>query len=98
MAFVSGAWKAVCDRCGRPFLNRELRLEHTGLRCCGDCWDPKHPQEFVRAKADKQMPPWVRPEATPTFVTIGPPDWNMGDVPASTGIGGMAIGSTFRVS
>lgn len=74
--FVSGAWKTICDRCGREFLNRALRLEHTGLRVCGDCWDPKHPQELVRAKADKQTPPWVRPEAPDTFVAIAPPDWD----------------------
>ena len=76
MTYVSGAWKAVCDRCGRVYLNRHLRLEYTGLRVCGDCHETRHPQELVRAKADKQTPPWVRPEAPDVFVAVEPPDWD----------------------
>jgi len=67
MTFVLGAYKAQCDRCGWDFLNRKLVKEWTGLRVCkgpgtNECWEPRHPQEKLRGKVDRQAPPWVRPE------------------------------------
>lgn len=60
--FEIGQWKAVCDRCGLDFKARELRLEWTNLRVCGDCWEPRHPQDMLKGKADRQAPPWTRPD------------------------------------
>lgn len=37
---------------------------------CHSCWEPRHPQEFVRAKEDKQSVPWSRPEAEDSFVGV----------------------------
>lgn len=67
MSFVLGAWKAQCDRCGFDFLNRQLRREWNGLRTCSgggtnDCWEPRHPQQYLRGKADRQATSWSRPE------------------------------------
>ena len=43
--FASGKnASAICDRCGFSVPYREIRAEWTGLRVCGDCWEPKHPQ------------------------------------------------------
>lgn len=66
------AWLAICDRCGWKYKNTQLRLEWTGLRtCCGpgtnQCWEARHPQDFVKGVVDRQNPPWVRPEGTDTF-------------------------------
>ena len=66
MQYVSGAWNVVCDRCGFKFRNKDLRKEWTGLMVCSgprtnDCWEPRHPQETLKAKKDRQSPPWVRP-------------------------------------
>lgn len=79
MAFELGQWNAVCDRCGFEFKARHLRLEWTGLRVCSgpstnDCWEQRHPQDFVRGQKDRQSPPWVRPEAPDVFITPGPID------------------------
>lgn len=65
--FELGQWKAMCDRCGFEFKARQLRKEWTGLRVCSgpgsnDCWEPRHPQDFVRGKKDDQTPPWTRPD------------------------------------
>ena len=60
--FKMGQWRAVCDRCGMDRYSSELRLEWTGLRVCGDCWEPRHPQDYLKGKADRQAPPWTRPE------------------------------------
>lgn len=69
--FVMGAWNCICDRCGREFKNYELRKEWTGLRVCRDCWEPRHPQDYVRGKADEQAPPWTRPEQPEIDVSPG---------------------------
>lgn len=60
-----GRWNVLCDRCGFKYKNNQLRLEWTGLRVCSgmgtnDCWEVRHPQDFVRGRRDRQLPPWVR--------------------------------------
>ena len=60
-----GKWKAQCDRCGWDFYNTQLRKEWTGLMTCSgagtnQCWEPRHPQDFVRGVPDPQAVPWVR--------------------------------------
>ena len=75
--FDLGKWNAICDRCGFEYKSDQLRLEWTNLRtCCGpgtnECWEPRHPQDFVKGKPDRQAPPWVRPE--PPEITVGPGD------------------------
>jgi hypothetical protein len=65
------AWRAICDRCGFNRLNHELRREWTGLMVCREtCWEARHPQDFVRGKADRQNPPWVRPEPEDNFISV----------------------------
>lgn len=71
-AFEHGQWNAVCDRCGFEFKARQLSKEWTGLMVCrgagtNDCWEPRHPQESVRGRVDKQAPPWTRPEPPAVF-------------------------------
>ena len=60
--FELGAYNAICDRCGVQRKNHQLRLEWTGLRVCRDCFEVRHPQDYLRGKPDKQAPPWTRPE------------------------------------
>lgn len=74
--FVKGQWNAICDRCGFQFKSAQLRSEWTGLRVCSgqgtnDCWEVQHPQDFVRGKADRQMPPWTRPDSDGIDVSPG---------------------------
>ena len=69
-SFVSGDFKAMCDRCGRIFKGSELRREWDGLMVCAGDFEIRHPQDFVRGIADKQVPPWTRSE--PEDVFVGP--------------------------
>jgi ribosome-binding protein aMBF1 (putative translation factor) len=69
--YAHGQWNVVCDRCGGDFKSAQLRKEWTGLRVCRDCWDYRHPQEFLRGKKDRQAPPWVRPEQPEIDVSPG---------------------------
>lgn len=70
--FKLGKWKADCDRCGLTYHNDQLRREWTGLMVCfgpgtAECWEPRHPQDFVRGVRDAQAPPWTRPEPAAVF-------------------------------
>lgn len=72
--FELGAWNVICDRCGKKMKNHELRKEWNGLRVCGRCWRPRHPQESMRGVRDDQAPPWVRPE--PAEIDVSPGSGN----------------------
>lgn len=74
--FESGQHNTICDRCGFEYKARQLRQEWTGLRVCSghgtnECWEKRHPQEFVRGVKDKQAPQWVRPEPPDLDVSPG---------------------------
>lgn len=74
--YEHGQWNAICDRCGFKYKSRQIRREWTGLRVCSgadtnNCWEPRHPQDFVRGKADRQNPPWTRPEGAEVFLNPG---------------------------
>lgn len=64
-------WLAICDRCGFQYEASQLRKEWTGLMVCPKDYDPRHPQDRVRGKADRQAPPWVRPEPEDVFLSPG---------------------------
>ena len=68
--YVSGDWNAVCDACGKEFKASKLVKRWDGLMVCKADWEPRHPQDFVRAKADLQAPVWTRPDNNGEY--IGP--------------------------
>lgn len=77
--YVPGQWNALCDRCGFKFKARQLRKEWTGLRVCSgggtnNCWEPRHPQDLIKGKKDRQSPPWVRP--VPPEIDVSPGSGN----------------------
>ena len=82
MPYEHGQWNVICDRCGMQYKARQLRLEWNGLRACFGkgtlgCWDPKHPRQELRpVPADRQTPPWTRPEGEPRYVTGDLNDWD----------------------
>lgn len=69
-SYNHGDWKADCDECGRTFKASQLKKRWDGLMVCSTDWEPRHPQDFVRAKADYQAVPWTRPEPIDSFVSI----------------------------
>jgi hypothetical protein len=62
-------YRAICDRCGFEYPASKLKLEWTGLRVCSADFERRHPQEFVRGRADNQTVPWSRPEPEDVFLT-----------------------------
>jgi len=73
-SFRLGSWNVICDRCGQQHKAESLRQEWTGLRVCNRCWEPRHPQERLRGKADRQAPPWTRPR--PPDIDVSPGSGN----------------------
>ena len=66
--YRSGGSYGICDECGMKFRRSELRLRWDKALVCSQDWEPRHPQDFVRGRADKIVPPGpLRPEATDTF-------------------------------
>lgn len=71
LEYRDGDHRAICDRCGFKYYASQLTLEWTGLRVCHKCWEPRHPQDFVRGIPDKQTPPWTRPQPPDVFRPLG---------------------------
>lgn len=68
--FRSGDYWVVCDRCGFDYRNSQIKVQWDGLTVCNRCWEPRHPQDFVRAVKDTIAPQGpVRTPPTETFVT-----------------------------
>lgn len=61
--------RGICMRCGyeRPLVS--LRKEWTGLKVCSDCFDHRHPQDFLRGVPDRQAVKDPSPEPTDYFLT-----------------------------
>jgi len=71
---MKGAHRVICDRCGFKYWNHETRKEWNGLRVChgagtNQCWEPRHPQDFVRARPDRQTVRDPRPEGADIFIS-----------------------------
>ena len=68
--YVKGQWNALCQRCGFVHKSGQIRKEWTGLMVCKSCWEPRHPQDSVTGRVDKQAPPWSSPEPADVFRTV----------------------------
>ena len=68
--YTSGQFNLVCDRCSKKIKAQEAKHEWTGLIVCGDCWEPRHEQDFVRAKQDKITVPFSRPIPELVFTNV----------------------------
>lgn len=66
--YVKGDWDAICDVCGFKRKASQLRKRWDGLMVDDKCWEPRQPQDFVRAKIDTQVVPWSRPEQSDVFL------------------------------
>lgn len=66
--FAKGEWNFECDQCGFKGKSSQARFQWDGLIVCSQCYDPRHPQDFVRGRRDKQSAPDPRPDPEPDFV------------------------------
>jgi hypothetical protein len=60
--YQHGTHNAICDTCGFKYKASQLRMTWDGFFVCDPCWEPRHPQDFVRGKVDKLRVDIVRPD------------------------------------
>lgn len=65
---VLGDYNARCFECGRKFKASQLRKHWEGYYVCSTCWEPRHPQDFVRGTPDTQTPEWTQPSPPEKFI------------------------------
>ena len=80
--YDKGDWVALCDSCGRKFKASHLKRRWDGLMVCHEDWEPRQTQDYVRGRAEKQIPVWTRSEPSDGFEL---------DCNTRTGITGWAI-------
>ena len=67
--YLSGEFNLTCDRCSKKIKAHEAKHEWTGFIVCGDCFENRHPQDFVKSRQDKITVPYIRPP-TDTFIVV----------------------------
>lgn len=58
--YNSGDWNLTCDVCSKKIKASDSLKRWDGLVVCPDDWEPRHSQDFVRARNDKISVPYTR--------------------------------------
>jgi hypothetical protein len=69
--FVLGDAKAVCDECGFDMHQSDLRRRWDGAMVCAQDWEPRHPQDSLKAVPERSVVRDARPAPAPRFLAIG---------------------------
>ena len=65
-----GDFNAACSMCGRKRKASTMVQNWQGLYRCPEHNEPRQPQDFIRATADVQTPPWVQPQVQTNFTAV----------------------------
>lgn len=70
--YASGERNALCDVCGVKYKSNQLKKRWDGFMVCsvGSCWEPRHPQDYIRGPRPEKAPAWTRPEPANSFVSV----------------------------
>ena len=68
--YKAGEWNLICDVCGKKIKAHKAKHRWDGFVVCGDCYETRHPQDFVRARQDKISVSFSRPIPTLTFTDV----------------------------
>jgi len=68
--YISGEFNLTCDRCSKKIKAHEAKHEWTGFIVCGDCYETRQPQDFVKAQSDKITVPFQRPIPVLLFTSV----------------------------
>jgi len=67
--YIAGDHWVECARCGFDYRQSHMKREWTGVIVCQECWEPRHPQDFVRATEDDQAAKGlVNPQSTENYI------------------------------
>lgn len=65
--YVSGQFNVTCDVCSEKIKAGQAKKRWDGFITCPNCFEERHPQDFVRARQDKISVPFSRPIPTLIF-------------------------------
>jgi len=68
--YISGEWNLTCDVCNKKIKAHEAKQRWDGFIVCGDCFENRHPQDFVKTRQDKISVPFSRPIPQEIFVVV----------------------------
>lgn len=68
--YEKGGFYRVDDRSGARVRARDTREEWNGAIVAAEDFEPRHPQDFVRSRPDRQNVPKPRP--VPPIIDVGP--------------------------
>ena len=68
--YKSGDWLVICDSCSKKIKASKSKERWDGFRVCSECWEPRHPMDFIRARADKISVPFTRPQPADVFIDV----------------------------
>lgn len=60
---VLGTYLAICDECGFEYKAKDMRVRWDGAFVCSKDFEPRHPQDFLRGRVDRQSVPIARPDS-----------------------------------
>lgn len=66
--YIAGDFWRICDECGFKVRSSQTRKRWDGMIVCSKDWEPRHPQENVRGRVDKQLVKDPRPEQPDVFL------------------------------
>lgn len=69
--FKKGSWNVIDDVSGFKTKASKVRLRWDGLYTTDSNWEPRHPQELIRARTDNMSVPFSRPRTADEFITYG---------------------------
>lgn len=69
MTYRSGDFWRICDRTGFKVRASDTVKDWNGLIVKRSEWDGRHPQDFVKAKMDRQRVPDPQPEGNDVFLS-----------------------------
>lgn len=69
--YKKGDWLYICDQCGTPKYGSKGMMQWNHLFVCPDCYEERHPQDFVRGMSDDTRVPVARPRSTDVFLDVG---------------------------
>ena len=61
--YESGGWNLICDSCSIKYKASKAKQRWDGFIVCPNCYEQRHPQDFVRSRQDKITVPYIRPPA-----------------------------------
>lgn len=51
--FILGDSNAICDSCGHKYKQSQLRKRWDGAMVCSADWEPRHPQDLIKARPER---------------------------------------------